>query len=399
MFSLSTGSSFHVCFARWESVRRSGRAAGPGWSDWSLDRARTSAFTKTQAKMKILAVLYDGGAHASDPRLLGCAQQGLGLGPWLKSLGHTYVVTSDKDAPGCEFERELVDTDILISTPFHPAYLTAARMATAKQLKICVTAGVGSDHIDLPAANARGIGVYEVTGSNVTSVAEHAIMTILDLVRNYTFAHEMVRSGGWDVAAVAIDEWDLMGKTVGTLGCGRIGYKLLQRLKPFDCKELLYSQRHALPKELEDAVGARHVSVEELFATCDVVSVNVPLTPETRGMINKSLLDKAKKGIFIVNTARGAIMNREDLVAAVNSGQVAGYGGDTWDQQPAPKDHPWRTMKHNAMTPHVSGTSLDAQIRYVAGTKRILERFFAGEKQEPQDVIAEAGRIVSKAYM
>ncbi|RAJ55696.1 formate dehydrogenase, partial [Streptomyces sp. Amel2xB2] len=118
-------------------------------------------------------------------QLLGSVSGELGLRSFLESRGHTLVVTSDKEGPDSVFDRELVDADVVISQPFWPAYLTAERIARAEKLKLAVTAGIGSDHVDLDAAIARGITVAEVTFSNSVSVAEHVVMMILSLVRNY----------------------------------------------------------------------------------------------------------------------------------------------------------------------------------------------------------------------
>lgn len=130
-------------------------------------------------------------------------------------------VTSDKEGPHSAFQKHLPDTDILITTPFHPGYLTPELAAKAPKLKLAVTAGVGSDHIDLPTAVERKIDVIEVTGSNVVSVAEHVMMNILLLVRNFVPAHEMIERGDWKVSDVARNAFDLEGKVIGTIGAGR----------------------------------------------------------------------------------------------------------------------------------------------------------------------------------
>ena len=185
------------------------------------------------------------------------------------------------------------------NTSFHPGYLTAERLAKAKKLKIAITAGIGSDHVDLNAANKTngGITVAEVTGSNVVSVAEHVVMTILLLVRNFVPAHEMIARGDWNVAAVAKNEYDLEGKTVGTVAVGRIGERVLRRLKPFDCKELLYFDYQPLKPEIEKEIGCRRVEdLEDMLSQCDVVTINCPLHEKTRGLFNKQLISKMKKG-------------------------------------------------------------------------------------------------------
>lgn len=187
---------------------------------------------------------------------------------------------------------------------FHPGYLTAERLAKAKNLKIAITAGIGSDHVDLNAANKTngGITVAEVTGSNVVSVAEHVLMTILVLVRNFVPAHEQIARGDWNVAAVAKNEYDLEGKVVGTVAVGRIGERVLRRLKAFDCKELLYYDYQPLAPEVEKEIGCRRVDdLEEMLGQCDVVTINCPLHEKTRGLFNKELLSKMKKGTYLID--------------------------------------------------------------------------------------------------
>jgi len=358
---------------------------------------------------KVLIVLYDGGEHSKqEPQLLGTTENELGLRKWIEDQGHTLVTTSDKEGENSKFDQELVDAEVIITTPFHPGYLNAERLAKAKKLKLAVTAGIGSDHVDLDAAckTNGGITVAEVTGSNVVSVAEHVIMTILVLVRNFVPAHEQVAQGDWNVAEVAKNEYDLEGKVVGTVGVGRIGERVLRRLRAFDCKELLYFDYQPLKPELEKEIGCRRVdALEEMLGQCDVVTINCPLHEKTRGMFNKDLIGKMKKGSWLVNTARGAIVVKEDVAEALQSGQLRGYGGDVWYPQPAPKDHPLRTASYthwgggNAMTPHMSGTSLDAQKRYALGTKNILDSYFSGrEDYRPEDLIVHKGSYATKAY-
>jgi len=355
--------------------------------------------------MKILAVLYSGGPAAKEePRLLGTVENELGLRKWLESKGHEYIVTDDKEGPNSVFQKHISDAEILITTPFHPGYLTRDLVEKAKNLKLCVTAGVGSDHIDLNAAVDHKIQVMEVSGSNVTSVAEHVVMSILLLVRNFVPAHEMIERGHWDVSEIARNAFDLEGKVVGTLGAGRIGYRVLQRLEPFDCKELLYYDYAPLPEAAAAAVGAKRIlNLEEFVSKCDVVTVNTPLYETTRGLVNEKLLSHFKKGAWLVNTARGAICDKDAVMRAVKSGQLNGYSGDVWNVQPAPNNHPWRTMKNplgggNGMVPHYSGTTLDAQIRYSSGVEEILDNYLNQKPQDPVNVIVGVGKYETKAY-
>jgi len=325
--------------------------------------------------------------------LLGSVSGELGLRKFLEDAGHTLVVTSDKDGPNSTFEKELPDAEIVISQPFWPAYLTAERIAKAKKLKLAITAGIGSDHVDLEAAMKQGITVAEVTYSNSISVAEHVVMMILALVRNYIPSYGWVIRGGWNIADSVERAYDLEGMNVGTVAAGRIGLAVLKRLKPFDVK-LHYTDKHRLPEKVEKELGLTfHPTVESLVKVCDVVTINAPLHPETEGLFNDRLIGMMKRGSYLVNTARGKIVDRDAVVRALESGPLAGYAGDVWFPQPPPRDHPWRTMPHHGMTPHVSGTSLSAQARYAAGTREILESYFAGKPIRTEYLIVDKGKL------
>ncbi|EOA38175.1 hypothetical protein CARUB_v10009651mg, partial [Capsella rubella] len=329
---------------------------------------------------KIVGVSNKANEYATkNPNFLGCVENALGIRDWLESQGHQYIVTDDKEGPNCELEKHIPDLHVLISTPFHPAYVNAERIKKAKNLKLLLTAGIGSDHIDLQAAAAAGLTVAEVTGSNVVSVAEDELMRILILMRNFVPGYNQVVNGKWDVASISYRAYDLEGKTIGTLGAGRIGKLLLQRLKPFGCN-LLYHDRLQMAAEMEKEIGVKYIeNMHEMLPQCDSLVINMPLTEKTRGLFNRELIRKMKKGVLIVNNASGAIMESQAVVDAMESGHIGGYSGDVWDPQLAPKDHPWCYMPNQAMTSHISGTTIDAQLRYAAGTKDMLERYFKGE--------------------
>ncbi len=325
--------------------------------------------------------------------LLGSVSGELGLRTFLEGRGHTLVVTSDKDGADSVFERELPTAEIVISQPFWPAYLTAERIAKATHLKLAVTAGIGSDHVDLQAATEKAITVAEVTYSNSISVSEHVVMLILSLVRNYIPSYQTVVNEGWNIADCVARSYDLEAMAVGTVAAGRIGTAVLKRLKPFDVT-LHYTDRHRLPESVERELGVTyHADVESMVRVCDVVTINAPLHPETEHMFNDALISKMKRGAYLVNTARGKICDRDAVVRALQSGQLAGYAGDVWFPQPAPKDHPWRTMPHHGMTPHVSGTSLSAQARYAAGVREILECWFDGRPIRDEYLIVDGGKL------
>ena len=326
-------------------------------------------------------------------QLLGSVSGELGLRKFLEAQGHKLVVTSDKDGANSTFDRELPDAEIVISQPFWPAYLTAERIAKASKLKLAITAGIGSDHVDLQAAMDRGMTVAEVTYCNSISVSEHVVMMILALVRNYIPSYQVVVDGGWNIADCVSRSYDLEGMAVGTVGAGRIGSAVLRRLAPFDVK-LHYTDRHRLGTGVEQELNLiYHPNAESLVKVCDVVTINTPLHPETEHLFNDALIAKMKRGAYLVNTARGKICDRDAIARALKSGQLAGYAGDVWFPQPAPKDHPWRTMPHHGMTPHVSGTSLSAQARYAAGVREILECWFEKRPIRDEYLIVAGGEL------
>ena len=325
--------------------------------------------------------------------LLGSVSGELGLRKYLETQGHQLVVTSSKDGAGSVLDRELHDAEIIISQPFWPAYMTAERIAKAPNLKLALTAGIGSDHVDLEAAANADVTVAEVTYCNSNSVAEHVVMMTLSLVRNYLESYNWVVKGGWNIADCVARSYDLEGMNVGTVAAGRIGLRVLRLLKPFGVK-LHYMDRHRLPESVEKELNVtHHSSLESLTKVCDVVTLNCPLHPETENMINAKTLAGFKRGAYLINTARGKLCDRDAIAAALESGQLAGYAGDVWFPQPAPADHPWRKMPHHGMTPHISGTSLSAQARYAAGTREILECYFEGRPIRNEYLIVQDGKL------
>jgi formate dehydrogenase len=359
-------------------------------------------YPKTYARDTIPEIKsYPGGQTAPTPQgidfkpgeLLGSVSGALGLKKWAADNGHKLIVTSDKEGASSALDRELPDAEVVISQPFWPAYMTAERFAKAPKLKLIITAGIGSDHTDLEAANKHRVTVAEVTYSNSISVAEHVVMMILGLVRNYIPSHDWVRKGGWNIADCVERAYDLEGMHVGTVAAGRIGAAVLRRLKPFDVK-LHYTDRHRLPAEVEKELNVTfHKDRESLLKVCDVVTLNCPLHPETENMINSNTLALMKRGTYLVNTARAKLVDRDAIVKALESGQLAGYAGDVWYPQPAPANHPWRTMPHEGMTPHTSGSTLAAQARYSAGTREILECFYSGRPIREEYLIAQGGHL------
>lgn len=337
--------------------------------------------------MKIVAVLYPDDRPDRHPDVLASAERGLDLGEQLSADGHEFVTTSET---GDALDEQLRDAEVLITTPFWPVYLGRDRIEAAKELRLVVTAGVGSDHVDADAATERGVTVAEVTGSNVVSVAEHNMLQILALVRNFVPAHRQVAEGRWDVADAAQEAHDLEGKTVGIIGLGAIGARTALRLKPFDVTTLYHARHRRSPAD-EATLGVRYARLDALISESDVVCAALPLMSGSNALFDADRLATMKRGAWLVNTARGAIADADAIRDACTSGQLAGYAGDTWYPQPAPADHPWRDMPRQAMTVHYSGMTIEAQHRIADGVREILTAHLAGDPVPEDYLIAAPG--------
>lgn len=335
--------------------------------------------------MKVVYVSYPASEQASEG-VPASADNALGLRPHLEDAGHQLVATSDT---GDELDRELADADVLVTTPFWPVYLDEDRMKKAENLRLVITAGVGSDHTDPETAKQHGVTVAEVTGSNVVSVAEHNVLQILALVRNFVAAHTEAREGGWDVAEVSESAHDLEGKTVGIVGLGAIGARTALRLKGFDVTTLYYANHRRSPAE-EETLGVRYARLDSLVAQSDVICLALPLMDGSQALFGPERLRAMKQGSWLVNTARGAIVDRDALVEALESGHLAGYAGDTWFPQPAPADHPWRSMPSEAMTIHYSGMTREAQERIAEGVIEMLDAFADGRPMPEDFLVVDA---------
>lgn len=345
--------------------------------------------------------LYKNFIKEQKNQLLGCVSGKLGLEKWCKENGHELIVISNKDGENSDFDKYLPEADVVISQPFWPAYLTKERLAKAKKLKLAITAGIGSDHVDLKAASEKGVSVVEATGSNSISVAEHIVMMTLSLVRNYLPSHALAANSVWNIADCVSRSYDIANMRFGAIGAGRIGFAVLKRLKAFGC-ELHYTQRSRMPEEVEKEYGLTfHKNPEDMVPHVDIVSAHLPLYPATRNLFNEKLFAKMNRGTYLINCSRGELVDKEALAKAQKDGIIAAYAGDVWFPQPAPADHPWRTMPFNGMTPHMSGTSLTAQARYASITHDMLKNFLAG-KPIPEDYYIVKGHELSgtgaKAY-
>lgn len=228
-------------------------------------------------------------------------------------------------------------------------------LATAGRLKAVARAGVGVDNIDLEAATKNGTVVMNTPGGNTVSTAEHTFGLMLAMARQLPQGYEAMRNGRWDRKLFMGVE--LRGKTLGLVGLGRVGQAIARRAQVFGMTVLAFDPYVSNP---DDNVSL--VDLDEVFARSDFISLHAPNTDETRDMINAESIATMKDGVRIINTARGALINDNDLAEAIKSGKVAGAALDVYVTEPPPDDHPLVGLDGVVHTPHLAASTSDAQV-------------------------------------
>ena len=258
--------------------------------------------------------------------------------------------------------------------------VTADLLAHAPKLRIVGRAGVGVDNVDVDACSRRGIVVVNAPYGNVVSAAEHTVGMLLALVRRIPEAHERLKALEWNRAIYGAE---LFRKKIGVVGLGKVGSRVAARLRGFEAEVLAYDP--FIPETRARDVGARLVGdFEELLRTVDVVTVHVPLTPETDGMIGARELALMKRGVRVVNCARGGIVHEAALLAALESGHVTGAAVDVWSEEPPTSETVRRLVQHPrvVVTPHLGANSSEAQVNVAVDVARQLVAFRDGDLVE-----------------
>ena len=253
-----------------------------------------------------------------------------------------------------ELAKDLANADALIVRS--ATQVTAALIEAAPKLRVIARAGTGVDNVDVPAASARGILVMNAAGANSISVAELAIGLILALARALPPADASMKQGIWDKKRFMGVE--LRGKTLGVVGFGRIGREVAQRARAFGMEILAYDP--FIASRAADAAGVPLVELDELLAQADFITLHVPALPETRHLVNAERIARMKKGVRIVNTARGELIDDAALAAGIASGHVAGAGLDVFDPEP-PTDHTLTKLPQVIATPHIAASTIEGQ--------------------------------------
>ncbi len=243
------------------------------------------------------------------------------------------------------------------------------------KLKVLSKYGIGVDKIDVKSATEFGIPVLFTPGVNHTTVAEHTFLLLLALEKNLLFHTDSTRSGGWKRKT----GHELLEKTIGIVGLGRIGKEVAIRARAFGMTPIGFDLHW--DEAFAKANGVKRcATLDEVFAASDYLSLHTNLTPETRDMINAKSIAKMKKGVIILNCARGEIVNTKDMAAALQSGQVAGYGTDVLDQEPPPADHPLTKLPNCLVTPHVASRTYESVVRQATTSVKNLILAMNGEK-------------------
>ena len=242
------------------------------------------------------------------------------------------------------------------------------------RLRIVGRAGVGLDNVDVDACTARGILVINAPTANIMSATEHTMAMLLALCRNIPEAHASVKRGEWTRSKFMGTELD--GKTLGVIGLGRIGSRVTIRARAFGMRVVAFDPYIA--ESAYDKAGAARVTLDQLLAQADIITVHTPATDETRGMIGTAEFAKMKDGVIVLNIARGGIYDERALADALNSGKVAGAAVDVYIEEPPGKDHPLLNAKNIILSPHIGANTIEAQDRVAVQTAEMVLQALRG---------------------
>ncbi|MDR0533148.1 MAG: phosphoglycerate dehydrogenase [Verrucomicrobiales bacterium] len=236
--------------------------------------------------------------------------------------------------------------------------VTEKAIEAAKKLKVVGRAGVGVDNVNVNAATKKGIVVMNTPGGNTISTAEHAFSLMLSVARQIPQAHATMKAGKWD--RKKFEGVEVFGKTLGVVGMGRIGTEFARRAQAFGMKVLAYDPYLSAAKAQSLQVEL-YEKLNDMLPHCDFITLHIPMTPETKGLLNEKTLKLCKKGVRIINCARGGLVDEQDLLEALKSGQVAGAALDVYEQEPPPAEYPLRDEANLVMTPHLGASTAEAQ--------------------------------------
>ncbi len=290
-----------------------------------------------------------------------------GLQPLLE---YENVEVIEKKVTDPDVELDTIDAILVRSA----TKVTAELMDKMPRLKIIARAGVGVDNIDIDAATKRGIIVVNAPDGNTISTAEHTFAMMASMVRKIPQAHQSVKNLEWKRSAVVGTE--LFGKTLGIIGLGRIGTELAKRAKAFGMTIKVYDPY--LTKERAAKLAVENCTLDEVLRESDIITVHTPLTPETKGLINEEALEKTKKGVFLINCARGGIIDEAALEKYLANGHVGGAALDVYTQEP-PGEHPLFKFDNVIFTPHLGASTKEAQLNVATQVAKEVRMYLEGK--------------------
>jgi glyoxylate reductase len=289
--------------------------------------------------------------------------------------------------PREEVKRALERADIVLGDYTFQMKIDEDLCNSMKKVRLIQQPSTGYDHIDVEACARKGIPVANAGGANAVSVAEYTIMAALALLKRLIYANEATAKGEWPQwKLMDLGTYDLYGKTWGIIGLGRIGREVAKRALAFGARVLYYDIRR-LSKEEEERLGVEYARLSKLLRSSDIVSIHVPLTPETRHMLGEQEFRAFKPGAIFINPSRGELVDEEALAKAIKEGWIAGAAVDVYSREPPPEDHPLlklaRSGSYNIIvTPHIAGANSDARARIIEHSVRNVIRVMMGEKPE-----------------
>ena len=291
--------------------------------------------------------------------------------------------TDDHPMSEAEILKAAEDKDALLITPMDKSFATGIIAKLPSSIKIIATFSVGYEHVDIAAARDRHIAVTNTPDVLTNATADIALLLILGAARGAYWGERMVREDRWNSWSPTEPlGFDVTGRRLGILGMGRIGQAVAKRAQAFDM-ELHYHNRRPVAADL--AHGARHhADLYDMLPHCDFLSINCASTPETRGLVNETLIAKLPKGAIIVNSARGDIIDDDALIAALKSGRLAAAGLDVFRNEPK-IDPRYRTLDNVFLLPHLGSATRDTRIGMGMRAADNLDAFFAGRK--PADLL------------
>ena len=282
----------------------------------------------------------------------------------------------------------LKDTDYII---IRTIPIRAETIETLTKTKLIQRWGVGYDIIDIEAAGKKNIPVANMAGINALQVAELAVMHMLVIYRNLIPMHNGLMAGQWLKSEYMNRSFMMSGKTVGLVGFGNIGKNVAKRVRAFGA-EVQYYDVIRPSREKEEELGVKYVPFEDLLKTSDIVSLHVPVSADTKGLINRKTIELMKPTAVLINTSRGPVVNQADLVEALSKGRLFGAGLDVYEEEPLKEDHPFRSLKNVVMTPHVGANTVDNNPNMA---RRAVDNIVTVSKGLP----VPAGDLVNAQYL